>query len=139
MERQVPANVRKAIKEAWLAQPEPRELPINCNGYDGTFVVSENKECFIRNAAGLAIKPTQFERDSGKATAKDWQRSIRVPGGCAWCQMYITRSRLALDQQQPRMASVGSWLGPKGPTPTLIDLADRLQDAMSSFVPETHG
>lgn len=104
----MPPNVRQAIREAWLAQPEPRELPINCNGYAGTFFVSATKECFIRNAAGQVIRPTQFERDCGIAQRKDWQRSIRVPGGFAVC---LITQPLCFGQKQPGMVPVPSPSG----------------------------
>lgn len=77
----MPAKVRDAIRTDWEARPEPRELRVVCNGHEATFFVDpDTKECMIRNAAGRVVRPTQFERDCDKAQAKDWQRSIRVPG-----------------------------------------------------------
>lgn len=87
IERQVPQDVQDTICADWAAKPAPRELLVSCNDIEGTFFVHpETKECFIRTAANHLVKPTLFERECGRGSNKDWQRSIRVPGEPTYCK-----------------------------------------------------
>lgn len=79
IERLIPEHHCNAIRADWESRPQPRNLQVSCNGHAATFFINpETNECCIRNAAGVVMKPTVFERECGKAGSKDWQRSIRV-------------------------------------------------------------
>lgn len=87
---------RDAIRNDW-ASKTPQELAVRCNGQHATFYVDPfTQQCLIRDVAGNAMKPRDFERACGIGAANDWGRTIKVPGA----RMHADASMLAVDASE---------------------------------------